>query len=53
MDTKFAIPAKPQKLFFQFNPSETRDGINEKIITISNQIENSKSRRLEKPNKRI
>ena len=40
MDIKFAIPAKYQKLFFQFNPSETRGGINEKtdsICTDSNQ----------------
>ena len=31
MDIKFANPAKYQKLFFQFNPSETRGGINEKL----------------------
>ena len=27
MDTKFAIPAKSQKLFFRLNPSETRGKI--------------------------
>ena len=32
MDIKFAILAKYQKLFFQFNPSETRGGINEKMV---------------------